>query len=255
MNGADLSGLTELTAGDFIDITDSLCLTAPYARLPHTQLTAVNLQACSWIDTFSLHHLLKHSPSLQRLNLRGLKAATNTTCDVIAAYNTHLTHLDFCRCPEVDGDGIRSFSIYALARKEHLLLKELNLSGIRHIDDRVMTKLGRAAPYLEVLDLSSIRQLHNSALEAFVACDDMDDEEVLGVPIIQLTARQVGRDQNDSGYYRRRVTRLRHLSLSACILLTDNACSNLAHSVPKLEFLELASIGPDLRDDGLSTLR
>jgi len=36
--------------------------------------------------------------------------------------------------------------------------------------------------------------------------------------------------------------------------LTDHACSHLAHTVPKLEFLELAGIGSELRDDGLVRL-
>ncbi|KAG5219623.1 RNI protein [Salix suchowensis] len=44
----------------------------------------------------------------------------------------------------------------------------------------MMAVLGRAAPFLEVLDLSYARQLHNSALEAFVACNDTDTEEELG---------------------------------------------------------------------------
>jgi len=50
------------------------------------------------------------------------------------------------------------------------------------------------------------------------------------------------------------VTRLRHLVLSSCLFLTDTACSNLAFSVPKLEFLELAGMKAGLGDGGLVRL-
>ena len=66
-----------------------------------------------------------------------------------------------------------------------------------------------------------------------------------------LTSREAGRDPNDLTKHRRRITRLRHLNLSSCALLTDTALTHLAHAVPKLEILELASIGAELRDDGL----
>jgi len=99
--------------------------------------------------------------------------------------------------------------------------------------------------------LSYVRDLHNSALEAFISCSDEDDTQF---ETVLLTAREAGRDPNDSTKYRRRVTRLRHLSLSSCVLLTDNACSILAHTVPRLEFLEMASIGTELKDDGLVRL-
>ncbi|KAH9004141.1 hypothetical protein EDB86DRAFT_3062473 [Lactarius hatsudake] len=81
-----------------------------------------------------------------------------------------------------------------------------------------MTTLGKAAPYLQVLDLSYCRDLHNSSLNAFA---------------------------NHS---------LRHLSLSHCILLTDIACSHLAHAAPQLELLELGGIGGELKDDGVVRL-
>lgn len=119
-----------------------------------------------------------------------------------------------------------------------------------------MKVLGKAAPHLEVLDLSYIRQLHTSALESFVSVDDAFDYAPSGVEIVCLNARQLGRDSSHDipQFYFRRVTKLRHLSLSFCILLTDMACSNLAYAVPRLEFLELAGIGADLKDDGLIRL-
>lgn len=154
----------------------------------------------------------------------------------------------------MDGDGIRCMASTALRRGKHLRLKSLRVSGLKNVSDSMMSVLGKAAPYLEVLDLSYARQFHNSAIEAFVACDPNDTAEILGVEIKTLSAREVGRENGNRDYYRRRVTRLRHLSLSCCILLTDMACSNLAHSVPRLEFFEMAGINADLKDDGLIRL-
>ncbi|KAF8899217.1 hypothetical protein BD779DRAFT_1781522 [Infundibulicybe gibba] len=214
-------------------------------------LRFTKIGGCSAISTRSIHHLLVRSRYLEKLCLKGLNAVTNTTCDIISAYCPRLTTLNMSRCPNMDAEGIQRLAAAAVARGENLMLKELRLSGLKHVNDSMMSLLGKAAPYLEVLDLSYVRQLHNSALDAFVACDEA------GVPItgtITLSAKDLGREQNDSRKYRRRITRLRHLSVSFCVLLTDIACANLAHVVPQLQFLELAGIGADLHDDGLIRL-
>ncbi|KAF8963844.1 RNI-like protein [Flammula alnicola] len=249
----DFAGHVQLLPDAMSDITNNLCLTIPEISLPYTQLTTINFQGCTLLTTRSLHHLFVRSKSLRTLSLKGLSAVTNTTCDIIANFCPQLTSLNVSRCPNVDGHGISALTVSAILRREHLPLKELHLSGLKHVSDSMMQALGRAAPYLEVLDLSYARQLHNSALEAFVACDTQADQQ-LAVETVIVSARDLGRDANESGKFRRRVTRLRHLVLSSCILLSDTACSNLAHSVPKLEFLELAGIGGDLKDDGLVRL-
>lgn len=151
----------------------------------------------------------------------------------------------------VDGEGIKSLVAAGMNRGDYLPLKELRVSGMKRVTDDILAILGKGAPLLEVLDLSYIRDLHNSSLEAFVSCSDDDDTQF---ETVLLTAREAGRDANESIHYRRRITRLRHLSLSTCVLLTDNACSMLAHTMPCLEFLEMASIGTELRDDGLVRL-
>jgi F-box/leucine-rich repeat protein 2/20 len=153
----------------------------------------------------------------------------------------------------MDGNGISALTISAIIRKEHLPLKELHVSGLKHVSDSMMQALGRAAPYIEVLDLSYTRQLHNSAIEAFVACESFVDQQH-ALETIVVATRDLGRDTNEVGKLTRRVTRLRHLVLSSCILLTDTACANLAFSVPKLEFLEMAGLGADLKDEGLICL-
>lgn len=225
-----------------------LCVrSAPVANFTYTQLTAIALQGCTALTTQSLHSLLIRSPFLRSLNVKGLQAVTNATFDVLVLCS-HLTSLNMSRCANIDGDGVCAFGAAVMARGARLALKELWLCGLQMIDDDTMATLGNAAPYLEVLDLSYCRSLHNSALEAFVSCPE--DEEAFG-ETVSLTSRQAGREPRDSRRHRRRVTALRHLSLSDCTMLTDTACSNLAYSVPRLEFLELAGIGQTLKDEGL----
>ncbi|KAF7367256.1 hypothetical protein MSAN_00787500 [Mycena sanguinolenta] len=252
----NVTGHVNLNSGTLIEVTDNLSAgSVSTGSLPFTNLTGVNLRGCSAITTRSLHHLLIQCRTLERLCLKGLAAVTNTTCDIIGVYCTRLVALDLGRCNSIDAAGIRSLATAAVARGEYLTLKELRLSGLKHVDDDMMAALGRAAPYLEVLDLSYMRQLHNTAVEAFVACaDEEEEDEANGIKVVSLNAREAGRTVDEATKYRRRVTRLRHLSLSSCLLLTDVACSHLAHSVPALEYLELAGIGSSLEDEGLIRL-
>ncbi|KZT73218.1 RNI-like protein [Daedalea quercina L-15889] len=248
----DLRGHSDLESSTLQEITSHLCTDfQPGGWISHTHLTSINLQGCSRLQTRALHHLLVRSSAVRELCLRGLAAVTNTTCSILGSYCRRITTLDLSHCPDVSGSGIYAFVSAALARDESLPLKELRLSGLKYVEDGVMEVLGKAAPDLEVLDLSYCRTLHNSSVEAFVSCSEDDQGSF---EMVQLTSRQAGRNPTDSTRYWRRVTRLRHLNLTACIMLTDHACSHLAHAVPKLEMLELAGIGAELGDSGLVRL-
>lgn len=245
----DFSGHTQCSSTDLHTLTNDLCL----GQFPAaTQLSSVNLQGCTSLDSRSLHYLLEHTPLLRRLCVKGLPAVTNLTYKTLAACCPRLQDLDASRCANADASGVSVWARSATVRGTHLEIVRLRLSGLKHVDEDMMLALGRAAPLLEVLDLSYARQLRNSALDAFVACADDEDTEDLGVDTVHVYARELGREGGDR--YRRRVTRLRHLALSACPLLTDVACANIAHSVPELELLELAGIGSSLEDEGLIRL-
>ncbi|KAI6048048.1 RNI-like protein [Pisolithus marmoratus] len=247
----DLSGHTGLASNTLVDMTNSLCVrSAPTLNFTYTQLTVVNLQGCTNLTTQSLHGLLIRSPLLRSLCVKGLRAVTNATFDVLALCQ-HLTSLNMDRCIHIDGEGLRAFGAAILSRGACLALKEFRLSGIQGVFDDALATLGKAAPDLEVLDLSYCLSLHNSALAALVSCTEEDRDKT---KTISLTAREAGMAMRDSRRYIRRVTALRHLSLSHCPLLTDIACSNLAYALPRLEFLELAGIGGELHDDGLVKL-
>jgi F-box and leucine-rich repeat protein 2/20 len=242
----DLSGNRILTYPLFDELTSHLGYSS-------TQLTSLNLRGCTFLVTPCLHALLERSPHLQDLCVRGLKAVTNTTCALLADGCLQLESLDIRQCTGMDAEGIYMMASNAQKYDRVLQLKSLFASGLKYVDDQTMALLGERAPFLEVLDLSYSRHLHNSALDAYVACDvDMEED---GTTIL-LHASDVGRDATAGGprRYRRRVLKLRHLNLSFCRLLTDDVCSNLAHSVPDLEYLELAGLGDDLKDGGLCRL-
>ena len=244
----DLSGRTVLTAATLTAVMKSLLITTSTSDIlgPTTQLTSVNLSGCTALTRAALHDLLTHTPLLTKLNLHGLSIVTNETCNIIAVFCPLVASLNMSRCTHIDMYGIIDYLKPRQGRQTFLPLKQLRLAGLRYAEDELLLNIGRYAPDLEVLDLSGVRTLHNTAIEAFVSCsDDLEQDELL------LTARQAGREPGRAMKYRRRVTKLRHLSLSHCQLLTDNACAHLAHAVPKLEFLELAGIGTELKDAGL----
>lgn len=246
----DLTGYTKLDHGTLGQVTTSLCVrSAPTIDFAYTQLLDVNLSGCNALTTQALHNVVIHSPFLRSLCVKGLKAVDNTAFDVLALC-PHLTSLNMSRCSNISGDGLHRYANAVLGRHGQLALKELRLCGLEGIFDEALRVLGRAAPSLEILDLSYSRSLHNSALGAFVACT----EEEKSTESVVLTAREAGREVRDNGCYRRRITKLRHLSLSNCRLLTDVACSNLAYAVPRLELLELAGIGTAMKDEGLVRL-
>ncbi|EJD03750.1 RNI-like protein [Fomitiporia mediterranea MF3/22] len=248
----DLTGHTQLTAASFLELTNSFCIsnTLPGETMSVTQLTSINLSGCSGITTRVLHDLITRSPLLDKVNVRGLSAVTNETCKLLGTHCPVLSSIDLSRCHGMDAYGVLSFFAPHSEYRTVLMLRRLRLAGLKRAGDRLLSVLGRYAPNLEILDLSGARELHNTAIEAFVTCAEDGDssQEVL------LTSREAGRDPGDPTKYRRRVTKLRHLSLSYCPLLTDHACSHLAYAVPQLEFLELAGVGAELKDDGLVRL-
>ena len=250
----DLSGHARLNSSTVSKMTEyfsSGASTSPHSSHQQTRLTNINLSGCQGVSLLDLNCLLKQSPALVELRLRGVSSVNNSTCEILSTSCPNLVSLDLSRCRNLTTQGI----LHILHEAEYfpskrLPMKELRLSGLKGVDDEFMGILGKAMPFLEILDLSYVRELHNSALDAFTSA--MDDNDYPEVTVI--TARQAGRDPSEGSKLKRRVTRLRHISLSSCPLLTDHACSHLAFAVPQLELLELAGIGSELRDPGLIRL-
>ncbi|KAJ7070545.1 hypothetical protein C8F01DRAFT_1106831 [Mycena amicta] len=195
----NVAGHVGLSPETLIEVTDNLSsLSVRSGSLPFTYITELNLRGCSSVTTGSLHHILIQSRALEHLCLKGLGAVTNATCNIIARYCPKLVTLDLGRCASIDASGIRNLASTFVERGEYMPLKELRLSGLKHVDDSSMAALGRAAPFLEVLDLSYSRGLHNTAIEALIACRDDDKEDLAnGIRIVTLNAREAGRNADE----------------------------------------------------------
>ena len=282
------SGEMAWEAGEFID--DFWRDPAPYRysiTSPRTQLTNIQLQGCSALTARSLHALLSSSPCVETLSLKGLPLVNNAICALIGnACSTNLVKLDLSRCTSMYANGVeemiginpsssfRGFAgasrpRYPIPARRFPKLKDLRLAGLKRVTGQTIFAIAWGVPKLEVLDVSGARTLTDDDLDVFVRWDErFDDPHVLGSQVLRgpsnlaiepyefvtLTSREMGYNPMSSEKYRRRLTRLRHLALSNCSLLTDAAAGNLAYSVPLLENLEMGGVGGALRDAGLLRL-
>src|ERR1700743_154814 len=105
----NLQGHSLLKPSAILTISSSISLAGSTEQLslPNTQLTTINLVACTSITTHSLHYLLYRSPRLQHLFLRGLDSVTNTTLtEILGRHCPNLISLDIRRCSNVNGSGL-----------------------------------------------------------------------------------------------------------------------------------------------------
>ena len=259
-----LSGVPNPTA-------DTMALDRP---LTTTQLTTINLVGCSALTTQSLRFLLFRSPGVQHLYLRGLDCVTNSTLiDDIGPHCQMLITLDIRRCAHVRGIALANFAIRYLQRmvatNRPSPLKTLKASGLRGVNAEVLRQIGRAFPLLQVLDLSYCRDASDDGFAAFVewpastsprsafhsSMNTPEEEDWTHFHTsVELTAREAGLDPGDPSTHRRRVTALRHLNVSGCRRISDKMCTAIAYCVPQLEFLEMAAVSSELKDDGLLRL-
>ncbi|SPO21189.1 uncharacterized protein UTRI_00666 [Ustilago trichophora] len=225
------------------------------------QLEELDLRGCHQISTSALNKVLSQSPNLRVCKLGSLPCVDNTTLCVLAATATKLEYLDISRCRSVDGEGIRAIfaiqesetniSAFSKERNVGSEFRELHASGVAGFDSATLAQLGRHWPNLEVLNLSYCSDINDAAIAAMVSSEgDVVSEKG---NFVTLTPRQAG-SQQDEEVVRRSFPHLRKLNLSACRALTDRACVSLSHAVPLLEVLELANVGPALKDTGLVKL-
>lgn len=266
----DLQGLTGLRSSVLLALVKAqrprastgweltASISEPFASC---QLEELNLQSCQHISTSALNTVLSQSPSLKRCNLANLPCVDSTTLCVLAATATNLEMLDISRCRSIGTDGIRAiFAIQESATNNSAVSKERNLesrfrelraAGVSGFDCETLNQLGRHWPNLEVLDLSYCTSVTDAAIAALVSsAGDVVNEKG---HFVTLTPRQAG-SQHDDEVVRRKFPYLKKLNLSSCRALTDRAGVYLAHGVPALEVLEMANIGPSLKDAGLIKL-
>jgi F-box/leucine-rich repeat protein 2/20 len=257
----DLQGFNALKPAEVVEITSalSLCLDLDLSHAPEpgaTQLREVNLRGCRSLTSNSLHYLLRRCPELEVLKLAGLDCVVDTTLTDALSSATGLVHLDVGRCANVPGRAIVRFANAFRARLlagKSVPLKVLKMSGLKHVTKATLSVIAQVFPALEVLDVSWCSGVNDAALREFVAWEYEETWTQWHEPIV-LTSREAGFDPGDTTKYTRRRSKLRHLILSGCRNITDSGVGALAYCMPDLEFLELASLGSAVRDEGLVRL-
>jgi len=257
----DLQGFHTLKPAEVVEITStlSLCLDLDLSHAPEpgaTQLREVNLRGCRNLTSNALHYLLRRCPELEVLKLAGLDCVVDTTLIEALSSATCLVHLDVGRCANLLGRAITRFSNVCRARLlagKSIPLKVLKMSGLKHVTKGTLSVIAQVFPALEVLDVSWCSGVNDAALRAFVEWEDGEPWTQWHEQVV-LTSREAGFDPGDTTKYTRRRSKLRHLILSGCKNITDSGVGALAYCMHDLEFLELASLGSALKDEGLVRL-
>lgn len=213
-----------------------------------TRLTMLKLRGCFIFSPKSLEEIIKHSPALKRLDLKGVRDADCLTTFNVAKYCPRLASLDISRCSSLRGKDLS----FILGLK---CLRVLRVAGLTNVAYR-LREIGYDLRELEVLDLSDC-DLDDDTVGSLVDITE-DQIQILDTDIekVRLKPREAGYEPSSTTTtaFFRRITKIRHLILSGNDRLTDAACHYLAHSVPKLELLELAGIGEELVGEGLVAL-
>lgn len=226
-----------------------------------TRLVKLDLRGCWRLSSHSMASVIRASSLLKEINLKGLRSVNRSIMDAIRLGCPQLEVLNISHCrglspldPDFFGkDGRPSWpSLRSLSAAE--------LAG-----EGLLERLSWATPALQHLDIAQSRAISDDDIKALVSVprdeylgayrhqEDASDDAV----VVFLYATEAGESADGydcHGLVPRRRTKLRHLRLSHCRSLSDTACKYLAHAVPDLEILELASIGGGLRDDGLVRL-
>ncbi|PKS06808.1 hypothetical protein jhhlp_006883 [Lomentospora prolificans] len=178
-------------------------------------LVNVNLEGCRNIQRSTLHGLLNGNERLECLNLTGLTAVTNATCDIIAESCKNLEVLQVSWCKQMDAEGIRAI-VNACPR-----LKDVRAGELKGFDNVEVAAAFFARNTLERLVLSGCSDLTDMALQTIVHGVNPEIDILTDLPLVPTRA-------------------LRHLDLSRCSQLTDRGISALGHFVPNLEGLQIS---------------
>jgi len=191
-------------------------------------LINATLEGCRNFQKATLHSLLRSNENLANLNLTGLTAVTNRTCEIIAQSCPQLEMFNVSWCKHMDAMGIK------LVVEGCPLLKDLRAGEIGGFDDREVAQAIFETNKLERLVLSGCDDLNDVALRIMVHGTNPE--------LDLLTDRPVAAPR-----------RLRHLDLSRCSRLTSSGVKALGHFVPELEGLLLSGCTA-LTDDALESI-
>jgi len=193
-------------------------------------LINATLEGCRNFQRTTLHSLLSSNQKLANLNLTGLTAVTNATCDIIAESCPQLEMFNVSWCKHMDAKGIQ---VVIQGCKE---LKDLRAGEIKGFNNLAVAKTIFRTNNLERLVLTGCEDLSDAALQTMVQGSTHPELDILtNHPIVPPR-------------------KLRHLDLTRCVRLSTQGVKALGGNVlPNLEGLQLNGI-TSLTDDALEPI-
>ncbi|KAM0255552.1 hypothetical protein ACHAQJ_005623 [Trichoderma viride] len=178
-------------------------------------LMNATLEGCRNFQKNTLHNLLRSNEKLVHLNLTGLSAVTNTSCNIIAESCPQLESFNVSWCQKVEARGIKAI-VDACTK-----LKDLRAGEVKGFDSVATAESIFNTNRLERLVLSGCSELNDEALKIMMYGVDPEIDILTGLAVVPPR-------------------RLRHLDLSRCIRLTSTGVKAIGHMVPDLEGLQLS---------------
>lgn len=255
------SCVRELDTAGWRNLPGGLLISALQAKgATDTGLEKLDLQGCTEIDPHDLWWLIKHSPRLKWLSLRGLGRVHREHMQAINDC-VQLEYLDIGFCRNLPEDSVLEFA----ASTHRLPMRELRISGCS--GTFATGAIGACLLNLETLDMSYCTNLSDDDIKALVtprdwewkpafahrnavrhrsnsvSMDERTDELIKRTTF--LTPSQAGQPSATftgcNGLVPRRILSLKKLVISQCPRLTDQSCQYLAHAVPHLQIFEMAN--------------
>lgn len=178
-------------------------------------LMHATLEGCRNFSKHTLHMLLKSNEKLIHLNLTGLSAVSNKSCDIVAESCPHIESFNVSWCQKVDARGIMNV-VNSCGR-----LRDLRAGEVRGFDNLDAAEAIFRTNRLERLVLSGCAELTDEALNMMMHGPNPDVDILTEIPIVPPR-------------------KLRHLDLSRCVRLSSAGVKSIGHLVPDLEGLQLS---------------
>lgn len=177
-------------------------------------LENISLEGCR-IDRSAIHSLLYQNGRLEHINVCGLGVVTNTTLKIIAQQCPKLTHLNVSWCHNVDTWGLLKV-VESCSN-----LRDLRAGELRGFADKSLMNALFLRNTLERLILVNCEFLTDETLTVLFEGMGIEKDWLTGRPIVPPR-------------------KLKHLDISRCRSVGDDALLAMVGNAPDLEGLQLA---------------
>jgi F-box/leucine-rich repeat protein 2/20 len=178
-------------------------------------LMNATLEGCQNFHKNTLHSLLRNNDKLVNLNLTGLNAVSNVSCQIISESCPQLEALNISWCEKVNASGVKSV-VEGCPR-----LKDLRVGEIRGFNSIDTAEAIFKTNNLERLVLTGCVELTDQALKVMMQGVEPEIDILTDQPMVPPR-------------------KLRHLDLSRCSRLSDAGVTAIGHLTPQLEGLQLS---------------